>query len=56
MKVQSATFYGQTLMTEVDGVFLQEGQVIVLDKTFLNSLIIQMLDTTKFDTSLKDDH
>jgi hypothetical protein len=41
MKVQSATFYGQTLMTEVDGVFLQEGQAIVLDKIFLNNLITQ---------------
>ena len=56
MKVQCVIYFGQILMKEGVGEFLQEELVIHLVKIYQNSLIIQMLDTTKFDTSLKDDH
>ena len=41
MKVQFVICFGQTLMTDVDGEFPQEEQVILLVKTYQNSLTMQ---------------
>ena len=43
MKGQFVICFGQTLMTDVDGEFLQEEQVIRLVKTYQNSLTMQTL-------------
>jgi len=43
MKDPFVICFGQTLMTGVDGEFLQEEQVIRLVKTYQNSLTMQTL-------------
>ena len=45
MRVQSVISYGLTLMTAVDGVFLQEEQVTHLVKIFRSSSIMQMVSS-----------
>jgi hypothetical protein len=43
MKGQFVICFGQTLMTDVDGEFLQEEQVIRLVKIYQNNLTMQTL-------------
>ena len=43
MKDQFVICFGQTLMTDVDGEFLQEEQVIRLVKIYQNNLTMQTL-------------